>query len=219
MEYSEFAHQNFAPHLRELHKVAKKICNSAFLVNASVTLRECFLEFVARLWENAEKFAATPPDKRQTLAIDLMRESANKSIRRPVEVQLPEYTSDGDISVPSGTHNPLIVDSESENCGKRIYQSNSGAGYVRRHPDWVLANEYENALIEEIERVVPDTETEYERCVRLLGEDADWYWTVKANHEIFHQRDPRRMVLPAVGRKRFQRLHQHLNPPDVTTGR
>lgn len=221
LEYSEYAHHNFPPRFRKLYDKAKKICNGAFLVNARVTLRECFVEFVARLWENAETFAARSPDKRQAYAIELMRKSANKAIRRPKEKQLPEHTSDRDISVPSCTRNPLELDPELQNHGKRVYQPKpDGLNHLRQgYVDWVLANEYENALIEKIERVVPNTETEYERCVRLLGEDdADWYWTIKANHELFNQRRPERMVLSATERKRFQRLNQRMSQLDATSG-
>jgi hypothetical protein len=220
---SEFAYLNLRPHLREIHDTAKGICSTAFLPNARMTLLECLGGVIALLWENADTFAGLPKEERQEYVVELTRKASNKEIRRPKELQLPEHTSDADISVPSCTRNPLELDPALQNYGQRVYHSKpEGVSHIQGRPDWVKVNKYENALIADIDgsrAVVPESESEFERCERLLDtDDADWYWSVKANRDLFPQRHPERRILTAAERKRYQRLKQHLSL-DVTTER
>ena len=208
---SEFAYLNLPPHLREIHYTTKGICNGAFLPNAWLTLSECLVGVMELLWENADTFAGLPQEERQEYVLELTRKVSNKAIRRPKELQLPEHTSDADISVPSCTCNPLELDKELPNYGRRVHQSKpDGVSHTQGRSDWVLAHQYENFLIADLDSrraaaIMPEPEGEFERCERLLGaDDADWYWTVRANHDLFPQRHPERHVLTVAERKRYQ---------------
>lgn len=213
---SEFAYLNFRPHLKEIYAHAKKICSRQFSPNPQWTLRECLTGFVALLWEKSEDFAGLPEDGRQAYALQLLTRAANRAIRRPRETQLPGYTSDLDVSVPSCTRNPMDPDPKSDNYGQRVYNSKpEGLSHIQGRPDWVNANQYENNLIAAIDgsrAAVPDSESEFEKCERILGsDDADWYWSVKANRDLFPQRHPARRVLTAAERKRYERLKRVLD--------
>jgi hypothetical protein len=208
---SEFAHLNLRPYLRQIYDQAKRTCNQSRLPNARLTLLECLAGFMALLWESADTFAGLAPDARLAYALELTTKVSNKANRRPTETQLPEYTSDLDVRVPSCTRNPLELDVESRNFGQRVYHSKpESVSHIQGRPDWVKANKYENDLIADVDgsrAATPESESEFERCERLLGADeADWYWSVKANRDLFPQRHPERCTLTAVGRKRFQRL-------------
>jgi len=210
MDYSEYAHRNLPAHLRVIHDEAKNICNGVFLPNARGTLREALVQFIGRLWMNAETFARLPVNERQAYAVELVKTATNAAVRRPKEVQFPENQPEVDIRVSSSTRNPLDCDPDSDNYGTRTQPPRpAGTAHIQGRADWMKANAFEDELIANIDcsrAAAPEPETEYERCVRLLGDDADWYWTVKSNHEQFRERNPQRKKLSGTESKRFYRL-------------
>ncbi|PWT79021.1 MAG: hypothetical protein C5B59_00485 [Bacteroidetes bacterium] len=197
LEASEHAHRNLPSHLREIYTAVKRVCNKVFLPQARSTLCECLAEFYIGLLESAEEFAGLPEQSRQEFALSLAKKAAYKIARKPMELQ-PFPQTDRDIRIKSGAQ-PRYFDEEDD----------SPDGHYR-HPDWITMNEYENSLIEKIDAKrsrQPAPEPAYERCVRLLGEtDANWFWSVKSNHDTYRQRHPEHRVLTNAETVRYHRL-------------
>src|SRR5438445_11389672 len=143
-------------------------------------IQATYLELLAN--GNPERLAAFTNKKDLIKAVaELDMKCANKLLyqsKREVRLEAPS-TDDGgeepvtaacdDISLKKGDWDPVL--------GKCQHHS------VRR-ADWVAANAVENDLIEKLDREPTarseTAETEYERCLRILGpKNATWYWDYK----------------------------------------
>ncbi|HKN16549.1 MAG TPA: hypothetical protein VJX47_06385 [Candidatus Sulfotelmatobacter sp.] len=86
-------------------------------------------------------------------------------------------------------------------------------------PDWIRIHEFEAEVIAAIDAQKTATltgetsETLYERATRLLGEDAEWFWSYHFNLVMYTQRSGHRIARTQAERARFSRLKRKIGAP------
>lgn len=92
-------------------------------------------------------------------------------------------------------------------------------GQKGHRPDWIRIHEFEAKVIAAIDAQKTATqadetsETLYERATRLLGEDAEWFWSYHFNLVMYTQRSGHRIARTQAERARFSRLKRKIGAP------
>jgi hypothetical protein len=152
------------------------------------------------LLQSAESFCALPDSQRKAFIRRTAATAFNKVIRRLPEIQAEPSPADED---------------ESPDVEQDVALSS-------RRCDWKLSNASEDAIIARIDaeraeknalnhRIPEQEPTDYEQAVLVLGvEDADWYWNLKADAELYRERSEHRTPRTRADQRKFERLAKKL---------
>lgn len=214
LQASEFAWKKWSPNAQAVYETAKSLCR--FHPNIVAILRDCIHETLIALLEpeTARKFAGLNSEKRLAFIVAATKTACNRTVRRPLEFQFAILDRDHRVKSSNVNKGGLITGKP----GEKVYVVEN---IPERRADWTLANEYEDALIDRIDRQragekEPEPLSEYEHAQTILSDkDLAFYWDYKVDMELGKQR-----VRPArsnAEHKRYSRLKARLREEFVRT--
>lgn len=158
------------------------------------------------LTTHAEEFSALSDDERPAYAQKLATQTGQQLIR-PARKEIPLSEALDDCEAGSGddvSHAPHCDDVSLDRKGHR--------------PDWIRIREFEAEVIAAMDAQKAGTlpherpETLHERAIRLLGADAEWFWSYLVN-SMYPQRHAERIARTPAERARYCRLSRKLGVP------
>jgi hypothetical protein len=156
------------------------------------------------------EFDALSENERPPYAQKLATATGSELIRPArKENPLPELTDECEAG--SGDDHPHVPAYDDVSLAKK--------GHC---PDWIRIHEFEAEVIAAIDAKKTPTQTDvtletsetlYERATRLLGEDAEWFWSYHFNLVMYTQRSEHRIARTQAERARFSRLKRKIGAP------
>jgi hypothetical protein len=157
------------------------------------------------LTTHAEEFSALSEEERPAYAQKLATETGRQLVR-PARKEDPLSEPLDDCEGSSGDDNPHAPACDDVSLDRKGHR-----------PDWMRMHELEVEVIAAMDAQKAGTlherpETLYERATRLLGADAEWFWSYLVN-SMYPQRHPDRIACTQAERARFYRLKRKIGVP------